>query len=65
MSSITINIDDEKKNLLLEAAKLRNQSLEELIQQAIDAYLKEKNYRFEDARSYVRDRYAKLYKRLA
>ena len=65
MNSITINIDDEQKRLLQDAAKLRNQSLEELIQQAIDAYLKEKNHRFEDARSYVRERYGNLYKRLA
>lgn len=65
MSSITFKIDDEKKTLLEETAKSLNLSLDDLMNEAIDNYLKEKEEKFQAARTYVRKRYRELYKRLA
>ena len=65
MGSITFNIDDEKKMLLEETAKSLNVSVDELMNEAIDNYIKEKEERFQAARTYVRKRYRDLYKRLA
>lgn len=65
MSSITFKIDDKKKILLEETAKSLNVSVDELMNEAIDNYMKEKEERFQAARSYVRERYRELYKRLA
>ena len=65
MSSITFNIDDAKKAMLEEVAKTLNLSLDDLMNQAIDVYLKEKEEKFQAARAYVRERYQELYKRLA
>lgn len=65
MSSITFNVDDKKKLLLEETAKSLNLSLDELMNEAIDSYMKEKEEKFQAARAYVRKRYRELYKRLA
>lgn len=65
MSSITFKIDDKKKTLLEETAKSLNLSLDDLMNEAIDNYLKEKEEKFQAARTYVRKRYRELYKRLA
>ena len=65
MSSITFKIDESKKMLLEEAAKSQNISLEDLVNEVINNYLKEKEQRFQAARVYVRKRYRELYKRLA
>lgn len=65
MSSITFEIDDKKKMLLEETAKSLNLSLDDLMNEAIDNYLKEKEEKFQAARTYVRKRYRELYKRLA
>ena len=65
MSSITFKIDDKKKLLLEEFAQNLNLSVDELMNEAIDNYLREKEDRFQAARAYVRKRYRELYKRLA
>jgi predicted transcriptional regulator len=65
MSSITFEIDDKKKMLLEDTAKSLNISVDELMNEAIDNYIKEKEERFQAARTYVRKRYRELYKRLA
>ncbi|MBK7936363.1 MAG: DNA-binding protein [Lewinellaceae bacterium] len=65
MSSITFKIDDKKKMLLEETAKSLNVSVDELMNEALDNYMKEKEERFQAARAYVRERYLELYKRLA
>jgi predicted transcriptional regulator len=65
MSSITFEIDDKKKMLLEDTAKSLNISVDELMNEAIDNYIKEKEERFQSARTYVRKRYRELYKRLA
>ncbi|MEQ1746269.1 MAG: DNA-binding protein [Saprospiraceae bacterium] len=65
MSSITFQIDDKKKLLLEEFAQNHNVSVEELMNEAIDNYLRAKEERFQAARTYVRKRYRELYKRLA
>ena len=65
MKSITINVNDEIKLLLENEVNETNSSLDQIINEALDAHFKEKQRRFEDARKYVRKRYAELYKRLA
>jgi predicted transcriptional regulator len=65
MGSITFNIDENKKRFLEETAKSLNVSVDELMNDAIDQYMKEREERFQAARSYVRGRYRELYKRLA
>ncbi len=65
MSSITININEEKKALLEETAKSMNISMDDLVNEAIENYLTEKDKRFQAAREYVRTRYKELYKKLA
>ncbi len=65
MSSITFEIDDKKKMLLEDTAKSLNISVDELMNEALDNYIKEKEERFQAARTYVRKRYRELYKRLA
>jgi predicted transcriptional regulator len=65
MSSITFNIDDAKKAILEETAKSLNISMDDLVNEAIENFLTEKEQRFQLARNYVRTRYRELYKRLA
>jgi hypothetical protein len=65
MSTITINIEDSKKSLLEETAKKLNISMDDLLNDAIEMYLKEKDRRFQESRNYARNRYRELYKRLA
>ncbi|MFN0035126.1 MAG: DNA-binding protein [Saprospiraceae bacterium] len=65
MSSITFKIDESQKTLLEEVAKSQNISLEDLVNEVIGNYLKQKEQRFQSARVYVRKRYRELYKKLA
>jgi hypothetical protein len=65
MSSITFNIEESQKILLEEVAKSQNISIEDLVNEVISNYLKQKEQRFQAARVYVRKRYRQLYKRLA
>lgn len=51
--------------MLEEVAKDLNVSLDDLMNEAIDVYMKEKEEKFQAARTYVRERYRELYKRLA
>ena len=65
MGSLTFKIEESKKMLLETVAKSMNVSVDDLLNKAIDDFLKEKEKHFQEARTYVRKRYNNLYKRLA
>ena len=65
MSTITFQINDKNKLLLDEEFKSQGVSMDEILNQAIEHYLQERQKRFQAARKYVRTRYKKLYQKLA
>lgn len=61
----TIQLKDRTVDLFSEAAKARNITLDELLDELAEMLLDSREEKFEAARKYVRTRYKELYKRLA
>lgn len=65
MSTLTIQLDDEKLELVRQAAAAVGKRPEELVLDSIDQYLAARRELFEQASAYVRSKNAELYRRLA
>ncbi len=64
MSTLSLEIEDEKVAQLAEAALARGLTIEELMQQLVDDFLSNK-VNFKAAAEYVLNKNVKLYQRLA
>ncbi len=64
METLMVNMNTATKQSLESAAQQMNISTNELVNSLVEDFLKEKEMRFQAARSYVRTRYAELYKKL-
>ena len=65
MSTIKINIPDERLQQLQNLATRLNLSLEELVLMIVDQLLNQSEVSFNDATAYVLQKNAELYRRLA
>ncbi len=65
MSTIKINIPDERLQQLQNIATRLNLSLEELVLMSVDQLLSQSEVSFNDAIAYVLQKNAELYRRLA
>ena len=65
MTNLTVTLPDTQLSELKEAAKKLGVSVEDLIRVSIDELLSKPDTEFEDAVSYVLQKNAELYRRLA
>ncbi|NEQ87429.1 MAG: ribbon-helix-helix protein, CopG family [Moorea sp. SIO2I5] len=65
MSSLQITIPDERLQKLQEMATRLNVSIEELVLMSVEHYLTQSELSFNEATTYVLEKNAALYRRLA
>ena len=63
MKTLTLTLDDQREQQLRKLAAARGVSLEDVVGQSIDEYLRRQSV--EKAADYVRQKNAELYRRLA